>query len=237
MSVRVQSLGQTSVNPLLRLWHSSVGKKYVMAITGLGLFGFVIIHMAGNLQIFLGADQINTYAYTLKSMPLLLWSLRLGLLAIFIFHITAAIQLAAGNRRARPTGYKKYQVVASSFSSRTILISGLTIFAFVVFHLAHFTFGFVDPNYLGLTDARGRHDVYRMMVEGFTNPLVSSFYIVSMGLLLLHLSHGVSSIFQSLGLRSKRTFRFFDGSARLAALAIFLGNCAIPLAILLGWIS
>jgi len=207
-----------------------------MAITGLGLFIFVIVHMAGNLQIFLGADQINAYAFSLKSIPLILWSLRLGLLTIFIFHITAAIQLAAGNRHARPVANKKYQVVASTFSSRTVLISGLILFAFIVFHLAHFTFGFVKPDYLGLTDVMGRHDVYRMMVEGFSKPLVSVFYIVSMGLLLIHLSHGVSSLFQSLGLRSKRTFRFFDRFARFSALVIFLGNCSIPLAILFGWI-
>jgi len=236
MSVRALGLQHSRVNFLLRLWHSSIGKKYVMAITGLGLFIFVIAHMAGNLQIFLGANQINAYAFSLKSTPLILWSLRLGLLTIFIFHITVAIQLAAGDRRARPVANKKYQVVASTFSSRTVLLSGLIIFAFIVFHLAHFTFGFVNPDYLGLTDLMGRHDVYRMMVEGFSNRLVSVFYIVSMGLLLIHLSHGVSSLFQSLGLRSKRTFRFFDRFARFSALVIFLGNCSIPLAILLGWI-
>jgi succinate dehydrogenase / fumarate reductase cytochrome b subunit len=236
MSVRAESLQHSNVNSMLRLWQSSIGKKYVMAITGLGLFVFVIAHMAGNLQIFLGADQINDYAFSLKSTPLLLWSFRLGLLAIIILHITTAIQLAAANRRARPTANKKSQVVASSFSSRTILISGLIILAFIVFHLAHFTFGFVNPNYLELTDARGKHDVYRMMVEGFSQPLVSIFYIVSMGLLLIHLRHGVSSLFQSLGLRSKRSFRFFDRFARLSALVIFLGNCSIPLAILLRWI-
>jgi succinate dehydrogenase / fumarate reductase, cytochrome b subunit len=236
MSVREQNLQFTSVNPLLRLWHSSIGKKYVMAITGLGLFGFVIAHMAGNLLIFLGANQINAYAFSLKSTPLVLWSFRLGLMAIFIFHIIAAIQLAAANRRARPIANKKYQVVASSFASRTILISGLIILAFVIFHLSHFTFGFVNPEYLKFTDVMGKHDVYRMMVEGFLNPLVSIFYIFSMGLLLLHLSHGVSSLFQSLGLRSKRSFRFFDSFARISALLIFLGNCSIPLAILLRWI-
>jgi succinate dehydrogenase / fumarate reductase, cytochrome b subunit len=235
MSVSAQNLQHTSVNPLLRLWHSSIGKKYVMAITGLGLFGFVIAHMAGNLLIFLGPNRINAYAFSLKSTPLVLWSFRLGLMAIFVFHIIAAIQLAAANRRARPIANKKYQVVASSFASRTILISGLIILAFVIFHLSHFTFGFVNPEYLKFTDA-GRHDVYRMMVGGFSNPLVSIFYIFSMGLLLLHLSHGVSSLFQSLGLRSKRSFRFFDSFARVSALLIFLGNCSIPLAILLRWI-
>jgi succinate dehydrogenase / fumarate reductase cytochrome b subunit len=237
MSVRAQNLQHSGVHHLLRLWHSSIGKKYVMAITGLGLFVFVIVHMAGNLQIFFGANQINAYAYSLKSVPVLLWSFRLGLLAIFFLHITSGILLAAGNRRARPVSNEKYRVVASTFSSRTILISGLIILCFTVFHLAHFTFGFVDPHYLELTDAMGRHDVYRMMIIGFSNPLISIFYIVSMGLLLLHLRHGVSSLFQSIGLRSKRTFRFFDGFARLSALLVFLGNCAIPLAILLRWIG
>jgi succinate dehydrogenase / fumarate reductase cytochrome b subunit len=236
MSVSVHNLHHSSTNSLLRLWHSSIGKKYVMAITGLGLFLFVIAHMAGNLQIFLGANQLNAYAFTLKSTPLVLWSFRLGLMAIFIFHITAGIQLAVANRRARPRGYKKFQVVASTFASRTILISGLIILAFIVFHLSHFTFGFVNPTYLALTDDLGRHDVYRMMVEGFSKPLVSIFYIFSMGLLLIHLSHGVSSSFQSLGLRSKRSFRFFEIFARVSALVIFLGNCSIPLAILLRWI-
>jgi succinate dehydrogenase / fumarate reductase, cytochrome b subunit len=236
MSVRAQNLQHSGVNPLLRLWHSSIGKKYVMAITGLGLFIYVIVHLAGNLQIFIGADQINAYAFSLKSTPLLLWSFRLGLLAIFIFHITAAIQLAVANRRARPIANRKYQVVASSFSTRTILLSGLIILVFVIFHLSHFTFGFVNPDYLELTDEMGRHDVYRMMVKGFSNPLISIFYIGSMGLLLLHLSHGVSSIFQSLGLRSKKSVRFFNTFARVSALVVFLGNSSIPLAILLGWI-
>jgi succinate dehydrogenase / fumarate reductase cytochrome b subunit len=113
-------------------------------------------------------------------------------------------------------------------------ISGLIIFAFILFHLAHFTFGWVDPEFLRMEDAGGRHDVYRMMVTGFSNPVVSIFYIVSMGLLLSHLSHGVSSLFQSLGLRSKKTFGFFDKLAKISALALFIGNSLIPLAILSG---
>jgi succinate dehydrogenase / fumarate reductase, cytochrome b subunit len=122
--------------------------------------------------------------------------------------------------------------VASTFANRTMWISGLIILAFVIFHLGHFTFGWVTPQFLRLEDAEGRHDVYQMMVAGFSNPLVSIFYIISMGLLLSHLSHGVSSLFQSLGLRSKKTFGFFDKLAKISALALFIGNSLIPLAIM-----
>ncbi len=234
MAASAQGLQQSTSDILIRIWQSSLGKKYIMAITGLGLFLFVIVHLAGNLQIFFGPDSINGYAELLKSTPALLWGTRLGLLAVTLLHIITAIQLAVANRRARPVVYTNKKPVASSFANRTILISGLIILAFVIFHLSHFTLGFVDPQFLRFEDSTGRHDVYRMMVTGFSNPIVSIFYIVSMGLLLLHLSHGVSSIFQSLGLRSKKTFGFFDKLAKILALLIFLGNCSIPLAVLTG---
>jgi succinate dehydrogenase / fumarate reductase cytochrome b subunit len=232
MAVSVQSLGASPSGALRRLWRSSLGKKYVMAVTGLGLWVFVIVHMLGNLQIFLGYEKINSYAALLKAAPALLWSARIGLLFIGTLHVTAAAQLALANRRARPVGYEFKKPVASTFANRTMLISGLIILAFIVFHLAHFTFGWVDPQFLRLEDVEGRHNVYRMMINGFSNPFVSIFYIVSMGLLLLHLSHGVSSLFQSLGLRSKKTFGFFDKLAKISALALFIGNSLIPLAIL-----
>jgi succinate dehydrogenase cytochrome b subunit len=232
MAASVHSLQPSAAGTLSRLWRSSLGKKYVMALTGFGLFTFVIGHMLGNLQIYLGPEKINAYAHTLKSMPVLLWPARLGLLALVILHITSGIQLAIENRRARAETYAKRKVVASTLANRTILWSGLIILAFIVFHLAQFTFGFVDPEYLQFRDAAGRHDVYRMMIVGFSNPFSSIFYLISMALLMLHLSHGVSSIFQSLGLRSKKSFVFFDKLAKISALLIFLGNCSIPLAIL-----
>lgn len=238
MAASTESLQRISTaGLLLRIWHSSLGKKYVMAITGLGLFGFVIIHMLGNLQIYLGSEAINAYAKTLKSNPAILWGARGGLLAIVVLHIVSALQLVKLNRQARPVAYANPKPIASSFAARTILVSGLIILAFIVFHLAHYTLGMVDPQLLELHDAQGRHDVYRMMIAGFSNPLVSIFYIVSTGLLCLHLSHGVSSTFQSLGLRSKKTFGFFDKLAKGAALLIFLGNCSIPVAILAGVIK
>jgi succinate dehydrogenase / fumarate reductase, cytochrome b subunit len=236
MAASAQSLRVKPAGALRRLWQSSLGKKYVMAITGFGLWVFVIIHMLGNLQIFLGPEKINAYGALLKATPALLWSARAGLLFIAILHIVSATQLVRANRRARPIGYQFKKPAASTFANRTMWISGLIILAFILFHLAHFTFGWVNPQFLRLEDSHSRHDIYAMMVEGFSNPLVSIFYIISMGLLLSHLSHGVSSLFQSLGLRSNKTFGFFDKLAKISALALFIGNSLIPLAILLGWV-
>jgi len=216
-----------------RAYHSSIGKKYLMAITGFALFLFVIVHMAGNLQVFLGPEQMNAYADLLKSKPMLLWTARIGLFVIAVIHIVSALQLAAENRAARPQSYAEGKPIAT-LASRTILLSGLIIFAFVVYHLLHFTFGVTNPSFMEMHDPIGRHDVYGMVIEGFRNPFVSVFYIVSMGLLCLHLSHGVSSLFQSLGIRRKSMAGALNRFARIAALVIFIGNCSIPIAILTG---
>lgn len=222
---------------LTRFYQSSLGKKYIMAVTGFALFVFVIIHMLGNLQIFMGQDAINSYAEFLKARPALLWSVRAGLLLVAVLHIVSALQLAWMNRAARPAKYEENKVVAAGLASQTILFSGLIVLAFIVYHLLHFTVGVTHPELLQLRDPKGRHDVYRMMILAFSNIGISVFYIVSMGLLLLHLSHGVSSLFQSLGLRRKALARGIDRFARVSALVIFLGNCAIVIAVLMGYIK
>ncbi len=234
MSASAQSLRPSSIGLLLRLWQSSLGKKYVMAITGLGLFGFVIVHMIGNLQFFGGPTLINEYAESLKSKPPILWGARLALLAAVVLHITAAIQLHAANRRARPQGYANGKVLASTLANRTIIVSGLILVVFIGFHLAHFTIGWINPSYMTLSDSAGRHDVRAMMIAGFSNPAIVIFYIVSVGLLCLHLSHGVASIFQSLGLRSKKTEANLKKLAVAAAIILFFGFCAIPVAVIAG---
>lgn len=218
-----------------------------MAITGLGLFGFVIVHMLGNLQIFLGPDVINTYAAFLKSKPAVLWPARLILLFLVVLHIWSAIRLSAENRRARPIPYGEYQVVAASYASRTMLMSGLIIFAFVIYHLLHFTVtvpavnllpaqpGFPAADFEMLKDGANRPDVYRMMILGFSSVWVSGFYIFAMALLCTHLSHGVRSMFQSLGLKNERNASSIDRFAAVSAVLIFIGNCSIPAAVLLGY--
>ncbi len=222
------------------IFQSSLGKKYIMAITGLLLFLFVIVHMLGNLQIYLGKEFINSYAHFLKSSPELLWPGRIGLLLLAILHIISAIQLARENSKARPVSYASDKVYGASFASQAILFSGLIVLAFLVYHILHFTVGVIQTDALTYTEiykGETRHDVYKMMVVGFSSPWISMIYLICMGLLCLHLSHGVSSMFQSLGWK-KNAFRgAINNFARISALIIFLGNCSIPIAIMLGYVK
>jgi succinate dehydrogenase / fumarate reductase, cytochrome b subunit len=222
-----------------RVWHSSLGKKYIMAITGLALVGFVIAHLLGNLQIFLGPEALNRYGNFLQTTPELVWPLRIGLLAMVLLHIFAAIALTRQNRAARPVAYAHYEVVAASYASRTMFMSGIIVFVFIIYHLLHFTVQVPQINLTGqdfrlLEDSKQRHDIYTMMVSGYRNPLVSGFYVLGIALLSLHLSHGISSLFQSLGLSNRVYMRFLDKLAIVFAIAIFLGYVSIPAAVLMG---
>src|SRR3954447_951035 len=198
---------------------TTVGSKYVVALTGLALTAFVVVHMAGNLLIFRGRDALNSYALFLKDRGGLLWLARGGLLAMFVLHVWLAVRLTLRNRAARPTRYAYEDTVQASWASRTMIWSGLVILAFVIFHLMHYTFGLVaatapdGTNYLDLhesltqaspRDPAQRHDVYGMTVYGFRNVAVSIAYIVAQLFLGLHLSHGVSSTFQSMGWAAPR---------------------------------
>lgn len=212
-----------------------------MALTGLALAGFVIGHLAGNLQIFLGPESINKYGHFLQSNPEIIWPARIGLLAAVGLHIWAAVTLARENRAARPVAYSTaYQPSAASYASRTMIMSGLILAAFIIYHLLHFTVRTPGLNFTGtdfhlLTDAQGRHDVFRMMVTGFRQPLVAGFYVLSMALLCLHLSHGLGALFQSLGLRNKAWTPVVNKAGVIIAWALFIGYSSIPVSILLGY--
>jgi len=232
------------MNICKRILGSSVGMKYLMAVTGGLLLLFVIGHMVGNLQIFAGREAINRYGHLLQSSGELLWVVRLGLLAVVALHIGSAIKLSLENKAARPVAYAQYQPVGSTYASRTMLMSGLIVFAFIVFHLLHYTVRAQVVNLTGqdfgvfkeaLPNGGQRHDVYKMMIVGFRNVWVSAFYVLGVGLLCLHLSHGASSMFQSLGWKNDAYRPWLDRLARLLALAIFLGYISIPVAILLGY--
>lgn len=223
------------------LFGSSLGKKYIMAISGLALFLFVVVHMLGNLQVFLGPEAINAYGHFLQSKPELVWASRLGLLALVILHIWSAIKLSAENRAARPKPYGYYKVVAASYASRTMLVSGLVILTFVIYHLLHFTvqvegINFTGTNFLKLEDAKHRHDIYNMIVIGFSNPVISIFYIVSMALLSLHLSHGLASMFQSFGWKNRKYGKVIDRFALASAAILIVGYSIIPLAVMIGFL-
>jgi succinate dehydrogenase / fumarate reductase cytochrome b subunit len=183
---------------------------------------------------------LNRYGHFLQSNPELIWPARIILLAMVGLHIWAAISLSLENKAARPIGYAQYSPVASSYASRTMLMSGLIVFVFIVYHLLHFTVEVqyvnrTGQNFVDFVDPQHRHDIYKMMIVGFSDPWVSGFYVLGIALLSLHLSHGVSSMFQSLGWKGGSYGPFLDKIARVVAVAIFIGYSSIPLAILLGY--
>jgi succinate dehydrogenase / fumarate reductase cytochrome b subunit len=227
------------MNRLLRAARSSVGSKYLMALTGLGLMGFVIVHMAGNLLIYGGKEALNDYAHTLESKPHLLWTFRGGLLAIFLLHLWLGIRLSGQDRSARPIRYYYEKTIQASWASRHMLLTGLVVLAFVIYHLLHFTFGVTDPAtfkyYLPRDPVTGYYDVAGMVVDGFRQWLVVLAYVVAQVFLGLHLWHGASSWLQHLGLNAPGYHRLVHGFGVVVATAVVVGNCSIPLVILAGW--
>lgn len=220
-----------------RLFNSSLGKKYLMAISGVALLGFVIGHLAGNLQVFGPPELINSYAHFLKSKPGLVWGARLGLLAMVAIHIYTAVKLTMENKAARPVQYAKWKPNGASASSRYMIWSGSVILAFIVYHLAHFTV---------LLPVNGTHDftklttvlngetvpdVYAMMVLGFQVWWVTLFYLIAQALLFMHLNHGVASMFQSMGWRNYAWWPTVTMFAKVLSIAILVGYSIIPIAI------
>jgi succinate dehydrogenase / fumarate reductase, cytochrome b subunit len=231
---------------ITNVFQSSVGKKYVMAVTGFVLFLFVVGHLAGNLQIFLGREAINRYGNFLQSNPELIWPARLGLLLMVGLHIWSATKISLENKAARPVGYAVYQPVGSSYASRTMLVGGSIVLVFIIYHLLHYTaqvqyLNFTGQNFAAFIEKlpgqvpAERHDIYKMMVVGFSRPLVSGFYVLGLALLCLHLSHGASSMFQSLGWKNEAYRPFLDKAAQVVAVLIFIGYTSIPVAILCGF--
>src|SRR5437899_2694971 len=225
---------------LANIFSSSLGRKYIMAVTGFVLFLFVIGHLAGNLQIFLGPEAINRYGHFLQTNVELIWPARIFLLLMVGLHIWAASKLSLENRAARPIGYVQYQPFGSSYASRTMLMSGIIILVFVIYHILHFTVqwqyvNFTGQSFVDFTDPQKRHDIFKMMVVGFSNIWVCGFYILGLALLCLHLSHGASSMFQSIGWKNQAYGPLLDKVARIVAILIFAGYISIPIAILCGY--
>src|ERR1700730_12729398 len=218
--------------------HSSVGRKIIVAVTGLILILFVIGHLLGNLQIYLGPEWINAYSQHLRDLGPLLWIIRGFLLLAVILHIYFTILLAIENRRARPKHYKGKHHVKATWASRHMAMSGLVVLAFIIYHLLHFTGHNFNAQFpLLKNDPLNRFDVYSMMVYGFQNVYASAFYIIGLFLLTLHLSHGSSSFFQSLGLNNKRLTPRLAFAGRVFAWLLFLGYASIPVAVLVGLIK
>lgn len=218
-----------------RYLRSSVGAKHVMAVTGLLMLLFVLVHMLGHLQMFGGPDMYNKYAHFLQELWEVKWPVRVGLLALVLTHILFGISLAARNRAARPVGYAMYKPVASTPVGRSMMYTGLIIFVFIVFHLVHFTIGLVQPGYFHHMDPKDRYDAYSMFVYGFQNPGIWAAYLVGILLLSLHLGHGASSWLQSLGWRHPKYP--VDKVGPVIAAILFFGYMIPPTAVLVGLIK
>lgn len=237
---------------LARLLDSSVGGKFVVALTGLALTGFVLAHMAGNLQVFLGREVLNDYAAGMKALGPFLWVIRGGLLTVFVAHIGLALRLKRRSLAARPVGYAYERTIEATWASRHMVLTGLVILAFLLYHLAHFTLGWTQSvttyeqghavattNYLKLEDedfkqktGLVRQDVYRMVIDGFRNPIVAVLYVIAQLLLGVHLVHGTRSVFQTLGVNHPKYNRLLTGLAYTVTGLVVAGNVTMPLAIM-----
>ncbi len=218
--------------PPVTFWQSTNGKKVVMAVTGAMMFVFVIGHMLGNLQMFESPEHINAYGHFLHNLGELLWLERGIMLLVIALHIVATVQLALRSKAARPIGYSRKEAINSSYASRTMYWSGPIVLAFIIFHLLQFTAGYLHPH---ATFTQG--DVYQNVVSGFQVWWVSAWYIFAICLLGLHLSHGLWSMFQSVGLAHPRQSVLVKLAARAIAAVIVLGYISIPISVLLGFVK
>ena len=229
------------VKSIVRFYQSSIGRKIIVALTGAAMVLFLVAHMLGNLLLFAGPDALNAYAKKLQDLGPLLYIARLGLLAAVVLHIVATIQLTIANRAARPQPYGVDTTRAATRRSRTMIWSGLTILAFLLYHLAHYTWGvangYYDPDNTRYWLPDHSHNVYNMVVDGFNWFPASLFYILAMGLLFSHLGHGIASIFQTLGLATPKSRPLIELSGKALALALFAGNSLMPIAVMSGWVK
>jgi succinate dehydrogenase cytochrome b subunit len=224
---------------VLAFWHTMIGKKVVMAVTGVVLILFVIAHMLGNLKIFSGQDEINAYSRFLREVGSpalaygqLLWVVRIILLASVALHITAAVQLTRMSHAARPVGYRVKRNVETTLAARMMRWGGVLLVVFIIFHLLHLTGGLV-----GFQSGQFKHlAVYQNVVAAFALWPVALFYVVAMGALCLHLYHGIWSMLQTLGYSTARNQRKLKIVARVIALVVFLGFGSVPVSIWAGWL-
>jgi succinate dehydrogenase cytochrome b subunit len=214
---------------LMKLFRSSVGRKLFMACSGLMLAGFVAAHLLGNTTLFAGSAAINAYAEQLHKLGPVLWVFRLGLLGALLVHVTFGIWLTLQNRAAKPMGYAKKAVQSTTLAAETMIYSGLTLLAFVVYHLLHFTLRKVGLDPSLFSDAAGQVDVFRMVVLSFQQWPLVLLYAGGLAALFLHLSHGISSTFQTLGACNEHLLPLLRRAGLVAALALLTGYLSIPL--------
>ena len=233
------TLPNTAGAYLQRAATSSLGAKVVMAASGLLFYGWLTLHLLGNLAIFAGAETMNSYAHALQSRPALLWGQRAGLFVVAVTHIVSGIRLARLNRAARPQPYASARRWRqASLASRTMLLSGLVALAFIVFHLLHFTGGLILPEFYAKVPADPTlvPDVFSMVKQSFAVPWVAILYVAAVITIGLHLSHAVWSATQTLGLNGPRWSPFAKAAGLVLGVGLAAAFCTIPLAGLLGFL-
>lgn len=222
------------MNGLGRIFSMAVGLKFLMALTGLLLVGFLIGHLSGNMLLYAGSEAINQYAELLRKFPVLLWLVRIVLITAIFIHIYSGVRLSALNKRARPQSYAVKTRVKATLPSQTMLLSGMVVFAFALYHLAHFTFRWTHRDeFAGL----GEFDTYAMMVLSFRSPFVSAFYVFAIILLMMHLNHGIVSFFQTIGLNHTKYNRAIKNFSVLLSVVLALGFISLPISVYFGFVG
>jgi succinate dehydrogenase cytochrome b subunit len=219
----------------MRLLSDSIGRKAVMAVTGLLMVLFVVGHLLGNLTIFAGANGLNTYAEKLHAIPAMVWGTRIVMGIAVLLHVFLSVQITMENSSAKPEKYAKKNLLRATFASETMIWTGVIIAAFVVYHLLHFTFRVAGVS-IGF-DALNRPDVFTMVVEGLGRTLTALVYVVATVALFLHLSHGIQSAFQTLGLANTRWLPRYTTGGKLASGVFLVGFASIPVLVLVGFLT
>lgn len=210
---------------LTRFWQSTIGKKIVMAVTGIIGVLFVIGHMSGNFLMFKGQDAMHQYALLLRTSMPLLWAVRIGLLAAVVLHVVSAVQLTMLSKAARPQDYAMRKPQVTTLAAKTMKVGGLVLLAFIVFHILHMTLGTVHPQFVHL-------DPYNNLRTGLANPLVAGFYIIAMAALGMHLYHGTWAVARTLGVARPSRHPLKRRVAVVLAIVVAVGFAIIPIAVL-----
>ena len=219
----------------MQLTQSSVGRKIIMAVTGAMLFAFVCVHLLGNSSLFFGSAAINAYAQKLHSLGPVVWIFRLVMLGLFAVHIIFGIQLTLENKAATPDQNVQVKRLKTGFAAETMVVSGLVILAFAIYHLLHFTVRVTNPEIYVPIEGGGRMvDVFIMVTHGFQQLFPVLLYVIAMGFLFLHVSHGFQSLFQTIGLSNDRTLPVMGNVSKFVGVVLLVGYASIPLLIIFG---
>ena len=217
----------------MQLLTNAVGRKVLMAASGLLMVLFVVVHLLGNSSIFVGPDGINAYAEKLHSLGPLVWIFRAVMLALLLVHAWFGVTLTLENNAANPSKYAVSKKLKATFSSETMIWTGLILLAFLVYHLLQFTVR-ITPDIVKGVDAQGRYDVFTMVLTSFRHTWIALVYVAAMIVLFLHLKHGIQSFFQTLGLSNDRTLPTYNALGKVISAIFLVGYSAIPVTILAG---